>query len=173
MRNPAPDRSRNRDGFRFGDIAAHPHWHLLDNFLYLPVVIPEITQGVSLLIFFYLIFDFVDRVTGGAIHPQLGFATIIIGHVAFNISYVAIVVRDHEDLPVGIKCDYRLATRQTSISRHIYQRRGRRAKFGLHCIDRRHSIGHCCFAADALRFGLEIGCQYSSQKLTHRASIPG
>ncbi len=71
----------------------YPGKQLLDNFLYLPVVIPEITQGVSLLIFFYLIFDFVDKVTGSAIHPQLGFATIIIGHVAFNISYVAIVVR--------------------------------------------------------------------------------
>ncbi len=71
----------------------YPGKQLLDNFLYLPVVIPEITQGVSLLIFFYLLFDFVDKVTGGAVHPQLGFATIIIGHVAFNISYVAIVVR--------------------------------------------------------------------------------
>lgn len=68
-----------------------PGKKLLDNLLYLPVVIPEITQAVSLAIFFNLIYDFVDTTTGTRGAP--GYASIIIGHVAFNISYVAIVVR--------------------------------------------------------------------------------
>lgn len=63
----------------------------IDGLLFLPVVIPEITQGVSLLIFFNLIFDFIQTISGA--RPLPGFGTIIIGHVAFNISFVAIVVR--------------------------------------------------------------------------------
>lgn len=64
---------------------------ILDGVLFLPVVIPEITQGISLLIFFNIVFDWLASLTGQRI--QFGFPTIIIGHVAFNISYVAIVVR--------------------------------------------------------------------------------
>ncbi len=63
----------------------------LDGLLLLPVIIPEITQGVSLAMFFRLIYDFIDRSTG--LHALPGFGSIIIGHVVFNISYVAIVVR--------------------------------------------------------------------------------
>jgi spermidine/putrescine transport system permease protein len=69
----------------------YPGKRFVDSLLYLPVVIPEITQGISLLIFFNLIFDFVGTLTGT--RGQFGFPTIIIGHVAFNVSYVAIVVR--------------------------------------------------------------------------------
>ncbi len=69
----------------------YPAKQFVDSLLYLPVVIPEITQGISLLIFFNLIFDFVGTLTGN--RGQFGFSTIIIGHVAFNVSYVAIVVR--------------------------------------------------------------------------------
>lgn len=69
----------------------YPGKRLLDGLLFLPVVIPEITQGISLLIFFNLIFDFLNNQLG--VIPRPGFGTIIIGHVAFNISYVAIVVR--------------------------------------------------------------------------------
>jgi spermidine/putrescine transport system permease protein len=68
-----------------------PGKRLLDGLLYLPVVIPEITQGVALLIFFNIIFDYVQSLSGQRWLP--GFGTIIIGHVAFNISFVAIVVR--------------------------------------------------------------------------------
>lgn len=68
-----------------------PGKRLLDAFLYIPVVIPEITQGVSLAIFFGIVFDYLQSLTGERITP--GFATIIIAHVAFNISYVVIVVR--------------------------------------------------------------------------------
>jgi len=66
---------------------------IIDSILFLPVVIPEITQAISLLTFFSLVFSFISRITNGAIQPSFGFGTIIIGHVVFNISYVAIVVR--------------------------------------------------------------------------------
>jgi spermidine/putrescine transport system permease protein len=68
----------------------YPGKRLIDGLLFLPVVIPEITQAISLLIFFSTIFDFVGR---AGVRADPGFGTIIIGHVAFNISYVAIVVR--------------------------------------------------------------------------------
>lgn len=64
---------------------------VLDAFLYVPVVIPEITQGVSLAIFFRILFEYYQGLTGERV--TTGFATIIIAHVAFNISYVVIVVR--------------------------------------------------------------------------------
>ncbi len=63
----------------------------IDGVLFLPVVIPEITQAISLAIFFNVVFDWIDTLTGTRIFP--GFHTIIIAHVTFNISYVAIVVR--------------------------------------------------------------------------------
>lgn len=59
--------------------------------LFLPVVIPEITQGVSLAIFFRIVFDWWNGLTGQRVFP--GFHTIIIAHVAFSVSFVAIVVR--------------------------------------------------------------------------------
>ena len=59
--------------------------------LYLPVVIPDITLGIALLVFFSLLFKLAENWFG--VRLALGFVTIIIAHVAFNISYVAIVVR--------------------------------------------------------------------------------
>ncbi len=59
--------------------------------LYLPVVIPEITQAVSLAVFFKSLFDIGEKITGSPI--TYGFGTIIIGHVVFSMSFVAIVVR--------------------------------------------------------------------------------
>ena len=52
-----------------------------DALLYLPIIIPEISMAVMLLLFFVL-----ARI-------PLGLPTIIIAHVSFNISYVAVVVR--------------------------------------------------------------------------------
>jgi spermidine/putrescine transport system permease protein len=63
----------------------------IDVLLYLPVVIPEITMGISLAVFFNLAFKTLSDWFGLSLMP--GYATIIIGHVAFNISFVAIVVR--------------------------------------------------------------------------------
>lgn len=53
----------------------------LDALLYLPIIIPEISMAVMLLLFFVM-----AKIT-------LGIPTIIISHIAFNISYVAVVVR--------------------------------------------------------------------------------
>jgi spermidine/putrescine transport system permease protein len=63
----------------------------LNGLLFLPVVIPEITQGISLAVFFNMLFQWWEGLSGQRIFP--GFHTIIIAHVAFNISFVAIVVR--------------------------------------------------------------------------------
>jgi spermidine/putrescine transport system permease protein len=54
---------------------------LFDSLLYLPIIIPDIAMAVMLLSFFVLA------------HAQLGLITIIISHIAFNISFVAVVVR--------------------------------------------------------------------------------
>lgn len=50
-------------------------------FLQLPIVIPEIVMGVALLAFFVLV------------EMPLGLHTVTIAHVAFNISFVTVVVR--------------------------------------------------------------------------------
>ncbi len=52
-----------------------------DALLYLPIIIPDVAMAVMLLMFFVLS------------HIHLGLWTIIIAHVAFNISFVAVVVR--------------------------------------------------------------------------------
>lgn len=66
-----------------------------DGILYLPVIIPDIVMGISLLAFFSLIIGWLNTAMGldssNAIRP--GLPTVIIAHVAFNISFVAIVVR--------------------------------------------------------------------------------
>lgn len=49
--------------------------------LYIPVIIPEVVMGISLLAFFSLI------------SFTLGLGTIILAHIAFNIPFVALVVR--------------------------------------------------------------------------------
>lgn len=62
-----------------------------DAVLYLPIIIPDIVMAVSLLLFFVSAF----RVVGDWFGVQwgLGLGTIIIAHVAFNISFVTVVVR--------------------------------------------------------------------------------
>ncbi len=66
-----------------------------DGLLYLPVIIPDIVMAISLLAFFSLIIGWINSALGltsaNAIRP--GLPTVIIAHVAFNISFVAIVVR--------------------------------------------------------------------------------
>lgn len=52
-----------------------------ESLLQLPIVIPEIVMGVSLLAFFVLV------------EMPLGLHTVIIAHIAFNISFVTVVVR--------------------------------------------------------------------------------
>jgi spermidine/putrescine transport system permease protein len=79
-----------------------------DAVLYLPIIIPEIVMALSLILFFVLInlgnwtLDVSNQVAASAVLP--GFLSsflvrlirvtpIIIAHVAFNISFVAVVVR--------------------------------------------------------------------------------
>jgi spermidine/putrescine transport system permease protein len=71
--------------FRFRGRAA------LDALLFLPIIIPEITMGISLLAFFSLVFQLVRNLTG--IQLALGLPTAIVAHVAFNISFVTVTVR--------------------------------------------------------------------------------
>lgn len=52
---------------------------------------PEITQAVSLAVFFKFLFDVVQFITGQ--RATLGFGTIIIGHVVFSVSFVVITIR--------------------------------------------------------------------------------
>jgi spermidine/putrescine transport system permease protein len=54
---------------------------LIEGFLYLPIVTPEIIAGVSLLLLF------------AGLGIPLGLGTITVAHVAFNVGFVAIVVR--------------------------------------------------------------------------------
>ncbi len=58
--------------------------------LFFPMIIPDITQAMSLALFFKVVFDFIEMISGQRVVNS--FSTIVIGHVAFNISYVAIVV---------------------------------------------------------------------------------
>ncbi len=62
---------------RFG----FPGKRAFDSILYMPIIMPDILMGISLLTFYVLI-----RFT-------LGLVSIVVAHVAFNISFVAVVVR--------------------------------------------------------------------------------
>lgn len=63
----------------------------LDGIAYMPIIIPDVTMGVMLLIFFFQAIGLVDSWFGLGMRTGLG--TITLAHVAFNISFVAIVVR--------------------------------------------------------------------------------
>jgi len=62
-----------------------------DAALTLPILVPDIVQGISLLLLFVLLFNALERVLGW--RPTLGRTTITVAHTAFAISYVAVVVR--------------------------------------------------------------------------------
>ena len=60
--------------------------------LYLPIVIPEIVMGISLLLFFnQALFPFIQAVTG--VRLGTGLHTITLAHIAFNIPFVYVIVR--------------------------------------------------------------------------------
>jgi spermidine/putrescine transport system permease protein len=62
-----------------------------DGLLYLPIIIPEVTMAVMLLLFFAQGFQWLDSAIGWS--PTFGIGTISLSHIAFNISFVAVVVR--------------------------------------------------------------------------------
>lgn len=57
-----------------------PGKRLFTGVVFMPIIIPSIVMGISLLLFFNIV------------GIQLGIGTAIIGHVAFGISFVAVVV---------------------------------------------------------------------------------
>ncbi|WP_251862326.1 extracellular solute-binding protein [Clostridium sp. Marseille-Q2269] len=57
----------------------------MEGLLYIPVVIPEIVMGISMLAFF------------SSLHLDAGLITLILAHITFCISYVVIVVRARLD----------------------------------------------------------------------------
>ncbi|MCY3539948.1 MAG: ABC transporter permease [Acidimicrobiia bacterium] len=64
---------------------------VFDALLYLPIIIPDVTMAVMMLLFF----SEGIRIAGLLLGLDLakGFTTITISHIAFNISFVSIVVR--------------------------------------------------------------------------------
>ncbi|MBY0277879.1 ABC transporter permease [Candidatus Binatia bacterium] len=58
-----------------------PAVRLLSTLIFIPMIIPEVIMGVSLLIFFV------------AVHLELGYATIIISHVTFCFPFVMVAVQ--------------------------------------------------------------------------------
>ncbi len=64
---------------------------VFDAILYLPIIIPDVTMAVMLLAFFSEATDLLDRLP--FIDLRSGLETLVISHVAFNISFVSVVVR--------------------------------------------------------------------------------
>lgn len=62
-----------------------------DGLVYLPIIIPDVTMAVMLLLFFSQGFQWMDAAIGW--RPSFGLGTITLSHIAFNISFVAVVVR--------------------------------------------------------------------------------
>ncbi len=68
-----------------------PGRSLIEALVFLPIIIPEITMAISLLVFFSLGFQLIENLTG--IKLVLGVPTVIIGHITFSISFVVVTVR--------------------------------------------------------------------------------
>jgi spermidine/putrescine transport system permease protein len=64
---------------------------VFDALLYLPIIIPDVTMAVMMLLFFTEAFDFLQSAFG--ISQTKGEGTITLSHIAFNISFVSVVVR--------------------------------------------------------------------------------
>lgn len=62
-----------------------------DGLVYLPIIIPDVTMAVMLLLFFAQGFRIIDSLIGWS--PSFGIGTISLSHIAFSISFVAVVVR--------------------------------------------------------------------------------
>jgi spermidine/putrescine transport system permease protein len=63
-----------------------PGRKIFDRLLYVPVFVPDIVFAVSLLLFYSLVRNLIPAL-------ELGLTTMILAHVTFQISFVAIVVR--------------------------------------------------------------------------------
>ncbi|HSK07584.1 MAG TPA: ABC transporter permease [Acidimicrobiia bacterium] len=63
----------------------------LDGIAYLPIIIPDVTMAVMLLVFFFQAFGVLSDLF--AMRLTTGLTTIALSHIAFSISFVAVVVR--------------------------------------------------------------------------------
>ncbi|ACL25225.1 ABC transporter permease [Chloroflexus aggregans] len=63
----------------------------MEGLIYLPIVVPEIVMAVALLAFSAIVFDAIKWLTGETLRRNL--TTVTIGHIAFSISFVVVVVR--------------------------------------------------------------------------------
>jgi spermidine/putrescine transport system permease protein len=64
---------------------------VFDALLYLPIIIPDVTMAVMMLLFFSQFLDFINGLFGTSMGK--GITTITLSHIAFCISFVSIVVR--------------------------------------------------------------------------------
>ena len=64
---------------------------VFDALLYLPIIIPDVTMAVMMLLFFSEFFDAINFVFG--LNMRKGFNSIVASHIAFSISFVSVVVR--------------------------------------------------------------------------------
>ena len=64
---------------------------VFDALLYLPIIIPDVTMAVMMLLFFSEFYDIINGIFGTELRK--GFGSIAISHIAFNISFVSVVVR--------------------------------------------------------------------------------
>jgi spermidine/putrescine transport system permease protein len=63
-----------------------PGKKLVQNLIYLPVVIPDVVMAIALLLFYKVVRESIGLF-------ELGMGTMVIAHVTFQIAFVAIVVR--------------------------------------------------------------------------------
>jgi spermidine/putrescine transport system permease protein len=63
--------------------------------LYIPIVIPEIVMGISVLTLFSAVFSYLNGALGlpASGRLSLGLGTVIVSHIAFSVPFVALVVR--------------------------------------------------------------------------------
>ena len=64
---------------------------VFDALLYLPIIIPDVTMAVMMLLFFSESIRVAETLLG--LQLTKGFTTITVSHIAFNISFVSVVVR--------------------------------------------------------------------------------
>src|SRR6056300_475050 len=62
----------------------------VEKFIYVPIVIPDVTMAAMMLVFFVFLSNFIDL--------KLGTLTTIISHTAFNISFVEVLEEAASDL---------------------------------------------------------------------------
>ncbi len=68
----------------------------LNTLVAIPMIVPEIIMGVSLLSFFSLVFKYlrtVDWLTSHGWSPGLGYTTVLIGHITFAFPFVMVTIQ--------------------------------------------------------------------------------